>query len=359
VQVVQELGLWDSVLGPSTRANIFCRHLPYDETAAPEEAEAGVIDYSAMLPGVPGAAGLSHPLACESLAQAAASAGAVVERGVGDVVVNAGEVRYILGDSQRRVRARLVVGADGRNSVVRRQAGIDLDGDEARTLGAGLLVDGLDGWPVDRDAYGTEGNLHFFVFPQAEGKCRLYLQYEMSEAGHFGGPDRAKRFLEAFRFKCLPDSDRFPALRPAGPCAAFPWNNTWTDTVLAPGVVLIGDAGGYNDPLIGQGLSLSLQDVAVLAPLLLDRGEWTVESLQPYADERQRRMGRARSCALLYSSLFAEFGPEPAARRALAIPRALADEELSMPVVAPFVGYHLFPDEAFSDQMRQRVLATD
>jgi flavin-dependent dehydrogenase len=33
--------------------------------------------------------------------------------------------------------------------------------------------------------------------------------------------------------------------------------DTWTETPYVEGIVLIGDAGGYNDPIIGEGRSLA------------------------------------------------------------------------------------------------------
>lgn len=57
---------------------------------------------------------------------------------------------------------------------------------------------------------------------------------------------------------------------PAGPCRTFAADDTWTDQPYTDGVVLIGDAGGYNNPLIGQGLSLALRDARAVAEILLD-----------------------------------------------------------------------------------------
>ena len=45
-------------------------------------------------------------------------------------------------------------------------------------------------------------------------------------------------------------------------------NDTWTDSPCAPGVVLLGDAAGWNDPIIGQGLSIALRDVRMVADVV-------------------------------------------------------------------------------------------
>ena len=60
------------------------------------------------------------------------------------------------------------------------------------------------------------------------------------------------------------------AATPAGPCATYPGDDTWTDAPFADGVVLIGDAAGYNDPIIGQGLSIAMRDARIVRDLILD-----------------------------------------------------------------------------------------
>jgi 2-polyprenyl-6-methoxyphenol hydroxylase-like FAD-dependent oxidoreductase len=80
-------------------------------------------------------------------------------------------------------------------------------------------------------------------------------------------------------------------------------------------VVLIGDAAGYNDPLIGQGLSLALRDARVLSEIQLTTERWSTESLWPYADERRKRVQRVRLTAALMAELYGSFGPQSVVRR--------------------------------------------
>ena len=68
---------------------------------------------------------------------------------------------------------------------------------------------------------------------------------------------------------------RLGDVTPAGPCATFSGEQTWCDQPYADGVVLLGDAGGYDDPVDGQGLSLALRDVRQLSELLLATDDWT------------------------------------------------------------------------------------
>jgi hypothetical protein len=43
----------------------------------------------------------------------------------------------------------------------------------------------------------------------------------------------------------------------AGPCATYPGGEIWTDRPFVEGVVLIDGAAGWNDPIIGEGLSIA------------------------------------------------------------------------------------------------------
>ncbi|MGB9279946.1 MAG: hypothetical protein WCB57_07650 [Pseudonocardiaceae bacterium] len=46
-------------------------------------------------------------------------------------------------------------------------------------------------------------------------------------------------------------------------------HDSWTEQPYAPGAVLIGDAAGWNDPIIGQGLSIALRDVRMATDVLM------------------------------------------------------------------------------------------
>jgi 2-polyprenyl-6-methoxyphenol hydroxylase-like FAD-dependent oxidoreductase len=88
-----------------------------------------------------------------------------------------------------------------------------------------------------------------------------------------GGPEGRARFLGDFRrTSCLPLAQSLAGGTPLGPCATFGGEDTWVDVPFVGGAVLIGDAAGYNDPLIGQGLSLALRDARVVCEILLADG---------------------------------------------------------------------------------------
>ena len=95
------------------------------------------------------------------------------------------------------------------------------------------------------------------------------------------GADRAGPFLERFRLDCLPYGDAIAGSEPVGPCAYLPGSDSWTDRPFAEGVVLIGDAAGWTDPLIGEGLSMAMRDARMVSEVLLG-DDWSVDAFEPY-----------------------------------------------------------------------------
>src|SRR5437763_8941577 len=79
VAEVHRLGLYDTLIDAG--ANVLARLIPYDECRSPEEAEAGAVGL-ALLPGVDGPLGVSHPGACNAFDAAAVASGAELVRGV-------------------------------------------------------------------------------------------------------------------------------------------------------------------------------------------------------------------------------------------------------------------------------------
>ncbi|HTF55194.1 MAG TPA: FAD-dependent monooxygenase, partial [Pseudonocardia sp.] len=279
---------------------------------------------------------------------------------VGDIAVSAGaspSISYEHDDLVYDVSCRLVVGADGRMSTVRRQLGIGLEQTTPRTMCGGMLVDELHAWPSDQVSVGTEGDLHYLFFPRAGGRARLYLLHDVAQKGRFAGPAREVDFLTAYQFRCIPDSEMFSSARPAGPCAFYPMNDSWTDQPYAPGVVLIGDAAGWNDPIIGQGLSIALRDVRIVADILRSTEDWRPGSFAEYGEERRERMRRLLVAARLATDIRATFSPHGAARRRTYSTLMATDPVLAGPLLAPQLGPEQLPAESFGKSNIDRILA--
>jgi len=224
-------------------------------------------------------------------------------------------------------------------------------------MGAGMLVDGTEQWPEADMVIGTESDRNFLVFPQGSGRARLYLFYDVRDKHRLAGKDKQQKFLDAFRLESFPGGEIFAAARPAGPCGAFPMNDTWVDEPAVPGVVLVGDAAGYSDPLIGEGLSIAMRDVRSVSEVLRGGDDWSPGAFAEYVEERAERMRRLRFCADIVTTLGAEFVPGSVERRRVADERMNTDPELFMLRAAVFVGPEIAPADLFSDETKERLFA--
>jgi 2-polyprenyl-6-methoxyphenol hydroxylase-like FAD-dependent oxidoreductase len=335
--------------------------VPYDELLTPSAAEAAKGDASTILPGVRGPLCASHPGACQALAGEAVRLGAELVRGVGEVRVQAGarpSVTYLNG-SEMQVRPRLVIGADGRASTVRKQSGIRIRKAPASHVIAGLLVEGASRWPDDQYSIGVEGDLQFYVFPQGGGRVRLYTCHANDQAARWAGRAGPQRFLRAFaRLQAIPAALGLGDGTAAGPCATFGGEQTWCEEPYADGVVLLGDAGGYDDPVDGQGLSLALRDVRQLSELLLASSDWTVAALRPYGQQRAERLRRMRRVSLTFAALMTTFTADGRARRnRFRAASGAVGDDIRLALGAIHLGPDRLPIDAFSDQLHESLLA--
>lgn len=121
---VERLGLYDTLLAAG--GHHVRRHVPYGEGVSIDEAYAEQMDLVALAGGLQMKSPLCmrHPHMCDVLNAEAAAAGVQLLRGVGDVTLTPGanpEVSFHHGGLAHAIRPRIVVGADGRNSIVRRR----------------------------------------------------------------------------------------------------------------------------------------------------------------------------------------------------------------------------------------------
>jgi 2-polyprenyl-6-methoxyphenol hydroxylase-like FAD-dependent oxidoreductase len=335
------------------------RHVTYDESRDAATSETRILPLNIFAEGVPGPLCLGHPLHCQTLFDAAREAGADARRGVAVTQVRLGDrpgVTFEQDGETIEAEARLVVGADGRTSQVREAAGVELHQDKPHHWFAGLLVEGAEGWDASLQAIGTEGDFGFLAFPQGRGKVRIYGGYALDEAKRFRGPDAARRFLDTFAMRCSPQNASLVAGTPAGPLHSYINADSWTDEPYAPGVVLIGDAAGWNDPIIGLGLSITYRDVRIVSELLKSAQTWTAETFAPYGEERAERMRRLRFAASLQAGLDMEFGEPARERRRRHFEHAQADPTLSIHSMAVMAGPEAVPEQFFTEAHRERVL---
>ena len=346
----KRVGLYDTLMAAG--GHHLARQLGYGDSVDPVEAEAGAIPLGSLIPGIPGPLCLGHPKHCNVLNDAAVAAGATLLRDVNVTSVTLGaspSVTYSLSGATHTANTRLLVGADGRGSIVRRAAGIELHRDPTHHLFAGMLIEGAHGWPEDTQSIGAEGECHFLVFPQGDGRIRLYVGYPKDQPQRFTGPNGQRAFLDAFRLTCMPLSEHLRGATPAGPCHSYPNEDAWTDEPFAPGMVLVGDAAGWNDPILGQGMSVTYRDVRIVSELLLAHEDWATLSFAPYAEERRERMRRLRVAASAQSVIENEFGEEARQRRRRVGQRRATDLMFMATLFAAFTGPESVPAEALAE----------
>lgn len=320
------------------------------------------IPMSMMVPEVDGTLNLRHPDACQALLDAASRSGAGVERGVADVNLGSGQPRtvaYRTSSGTHRVEAPLVIGADGRRSAIRRQAGITLSQQPATGYIAGLLLDDLDTIPNDHDVMVGEGDLFFILFHQGNGRARAYIAVGAADQHRFAGRSATERFLETLSLRSYPHAEVLAAATPAGPCATYPGDDTWTDAPFADGVVLVGDSAGYNDPIIGEGLSIAMRDARIVRDLVTD-GARSPKDFGSYGEERVERMRRLRLIADVVAAVQIEDGGDRQARRRwLGKKLATTDPKVFPLLIGSFSGPETIPAEVADEAILEEIRAVD
>jgi 2-polyprenyl-6-methoxyphenol hydroxylase-like FAD-dependent oxidoreductase len=283
---------------------------------------------------------LFHPALQDALLRGAAEAGADVRRGVavrGVVPGTPARVQLEDGGRAREIHARLVVGADGRASMVRQWAGFAVRRDAQNLFISGVLFENMAAPAEDRShvCFNPTIGRAAYLFPQGGGRVRAYLVAPHRSEHRFNGIADLSRFLAQ-----AADTTMAPHLyagaHAAGPLATFSAADTWVDHPYRDGVVLIGDAAASSDPSFGQGLSLTLRDVRVLRDRLLADADWDAAA-HAYAHEHDRHYGVIHAVNRLFAELFLATGPAADERRVRAFanltqdPTLIPDHQLSGP----------------------------
>lgn len=331
----------------------------YGEDVDATVAAAVAVPLDMLLPDVPGGLNVGHPQASEALSSLAAERGATSLRGVGDVEVEVGDanasplVRYELDGEVVDVPCRLVIGADGRQSTVRRNVGVGLEQVDSKAVLGGMLV--RADFPDGTSILGVEGDRHFLIFPRPNGFVRIYLA--CAPGPRTAGADRAQQMLDAYALESVPDSDRLANAEPAGPCSYYVGSDSWTTSPVPDGVVLAGDAAGWSDPVIGEGLSIALRDARSVAETMLASDDWSADAFAPYVEERAERMRRLRIGAHVATEMRCTFTPQARLRRAAFAERMMGDPMILDLMIATLAGPETAPAECFTDANIEHVLA--
>ena len=226
------------------------------------------------------------------LAQAAAEAGAQVRMGaqVTGLLKEQGRVvgvRFREGDREAELRARLVVGADGRHSTVARLAG-------ARrynvTPNQRLLF-----WQFFENAQPETtflshrwDNKFILAIPSDSGLYQVLLWPETNERSRFRA-DPAAAFLDHAR-RCEPVAAALAPAKPVGkPIGSYRWEGFFREA-SGPGWVLVGDAGHFKSPSPGRGIGDAFLQAQSLTPTIAAALDGPDSAL----DQATARWGRQR-----------------------------------------------------------------
>jgi menaquinone-9 beta-reductase len=220
---------------------------------------------------------------------ARASGAAVAERTfVEELLYDQGAVNgAVLRDqhgTRHSVRARLTVGADGLRSVVARRIGRRTYGKPRRVAFVGHMSGVRD---MSRSAelhFGGSGYVGFN--PIGRGCTNIGVVVPAARASSAGG--RAEQFFYDMLAE-FPELHRRVAdgrlLRPViatGPFAA------WSGRVIAPGVLLVGDAADFFDPVTGDGIHSALRGAELVAESMIPGLSHTASSLLDALREYRR-----------------------------------------------------------------------
>lgn len=269
-----------------------------------------------------------HPAMQEVLLQAAADAGAEVRHGASVRDVKPGGVPTVVVEQEGRVeeiQARLIVGADGRGSVVRKWAGFPVHQDPERLVISGVLFEEMFTPREDTSYFVISPDIGQGVplFPQGGGRVRAYLVQTKATSTRLQGAADLPRFIEESVRSGAP-AEWYAGAKAGGPLATFDGADTWVEHPYKGGVMLIGDAAASSDPSWGQGLGLTVRDVRVLRDHLLSHENWD-EAGHAYAAEHDRHYGVIHTVENWLSQMFFETGPAGEARRARALPLLAQD----------------------------------
>lgn len=201
-------------------------------------------------------------------------------------------------DDGRELTARLLVGADGRDSWVRQQAGLAAHTTPYGEMGvvANFATEKAHrgtAWQWFRDdgilAYlPLPGKLMSIVWSAPDAHAQELLQLP---------PEEFARRVAAAGEHVLGD------LEVVTPPAGFPLRLIRVPQVIAPRLALVGDAGHGIHPLSGHGINLGYQDAATLAEILNTTPEW--QDIGDAALLRRYQRQRREQVALLQGTTHA------------------------------------------------------
>jgi menaquinone-9 beta-reductase len=186
-------------------------------------------------------------------------------------------------NTPRRFRTRLLIGADGLHSIVRREANLDGPSSKLRRWGIRrhFKVAPLSDFV---EVYWSDG-IEAYITPCGTNMVDVvFLCHNDMLQKSTGAEPIFNQLLTSFSSmdSKLQGVRRCDPIRSAGPF------HQRAQSLVADGVILLGDAAGYLDAITGEGISLALTQASLIKKtvvLILNnlQGVPSVHDLQPYA----------------------------------------------------------------------------
>lgn len=201
--------------------------------------------------------------------------------------------------SRARYRARIIVGADGLRSLMRRKLGLELSRGRRRRYALRAHFTFGKGWPLpDYVMVYRDALAECYTTPVSATELEVALLVERGRMKSFAG--RLEPAYDAY-LKGLPHLRAVVACgqRTSAVLACGPFD-VWARSRVADRAILVGDAGGYLDPLTGEGIALALQGAYWAAETVDDalrRDDLSGARLRPYHLRVEQALGSSRMLA--------------------------------------------------------------
>ncbi|WP_018974882.1 2-octaprenyl-6-methoxyphenyl hydroxylase [Rudaea cellulosilytica] len=263
VNALEALGVWPTIAAKTTPIRrVHVSRRGEFGTVRLDAAEHGLDAFGATCPARELGNGLLMRLdRCANLVRHAPARLTAIES-EGDGVV----ATLASGDGEKRLRTRLLVGADGTASFVRDALGIGADKfDYAQTAFVATVQPerALDGCAYER--FTSTGPVA--LLPLADRRAGVVMTVPSADAARVAALDDAG-FIAELHERVGYRLGRFSRL---GKRVSHPLARVIAQRVVAPRAVLVGNAAQTIHPIGAQGFNLGLRDALTLAELLLGR----------------------------------------------------------------------------------------
>lgn len=161
------------------------------------------------------------------------------------------------------VRARVVVGADGRRSIVARSLGLLRENPRMRRFAVRGYWEGVEALDSFGEMHVGAGG-YCGVAPLSSTRANLAFVLDRRDMRPAGG-DLERFYRQEIRRRWPRLAERLDRARLLEPPRAIGPLALDCRAVAAPGVVLVGDAAGFYDPFTGEGVTLALRTAELAA----------------------------------------------------------------------------------------------